>query len=107
MTYGLSPEEKDAIGRKGAESIKRLSRESRDRCANCGGIFPLRLLDCKPERLAGPGRWYERLIPSIRMNKLIEAGIDGEDFNRMECQKCYGPGWVEGVPDFLTLREKS
>jgi hypothetical protein len=59
------------------------------RCANCGTLVPIDLLDAKPTRLAGPGR-----DPRLRLKELSDALFNNEDCDRLECQSCYGPGWV-------------
>jgi hypothetical protein len=58
------------------------------RCANCGSRTPIDLLDAKPPRLAGPGG-----DPILRKKELMDALFNNEDFDRLECQACYGPGW--------------
>jgi hypothetical protein len=55
---------------------------SEDRCAACGAETPIHLLDAKP----GPGIF----TPA----QLSEAADRGDDFSRLECAKCYGPGYV-------------
>lgn len=57
-----------------------------DKCANCGAGMPLSQLDAKPSHLAGPECTAEDLD--------VAADV-GFDFNRLECRKCYGPGWRE------------
>lgn len=58
-------------------------------CAQCGRTFPLHLLDAKPARLAGANNTRERIAAALEQN---------EDFNRLECEGCYGPGFVAGKP---------
>jgi hypothetical protein len=59
------------------------------RCYNCGIPTPFDLLDAKPTRLAGPGG-----DPVARRRELVDALWKNEDFDRLECRLCYGPGWV-------------
>ena len=59
------------------------------RCANCGAVTSIDLLDAKPTRLAGPGG-----NPGLRLKELSDALFNNEDCDRLECQSCYGPGWV-------------
>ena len=78
-------------------------------CDCCGKFFPLHMLDSKPEQLAGPGRWIDRVRPHSRLlnalfgprriELLILAGDIGEDFTRSECRTCYGPGWISGLEE--------
>lgn len=56
-------------------------------CANCGTVKPLYLLDAKPTRLAG--------AKNTDGVALLQAFEDNEDFDRLECQSCYGPGWIQ------------
>ena len=50
-------------------------------CAACGNLTPIRLLDAKPSDLR-PGE------------TLTQAADRGADFDRLECQACYGPEWL-------------
>lgn len=54
-------------------------------CADCGGVFDINHLDAKPQRLRGPHH---------TLDELIEAFDSNEDFDRLECGNCYGPGYV-------------
>ncbi len=67
-----------------------------DACMNCGTAWPFHHLDAKPDHLAGPGSWVERLFPSIRLGRLHSAADRGFDFLRLEGPCCYGPGYVPG-----------
>ena len=101
MIFGLSDVEKEHIGREGAKKLSPYHRDAAPlyTCDCCGDVFPLHLLDSKPERMVGRGSWYERLFPAVRLRRLCDAMWNNDDFDRMECKKCYGPGWVEGVPE--------
>lgn len=57
------------------------------KCACCGAVTPIDLLDGKPPSLAGkPATWDD-----------INAAADrGENFTVLECKKCYGPAWMPG-----------
>ena len=61
---------------------------SEDRCAHCGRQTPFHLLDAKPHRLAGP---------SHTAAEIEDAMWENEDFDRLECKPCYGPGWAPGI----------
>lgn len=52
-----------------------------EHCAECGAETPVEELDAKP----GPGYWAP--------DQLAAAADAGVDFDRMECRKCYGPGY--------------
>jgi hypothetical protein len=54
----------------------------------------LAALDAKPEALAGPGGLLVRLIPGLRLRALVKAADRGDDFERLECRECYGPGYM-------------
>lgn len=66
------------------------------KCDHCGTEWDIDLLDAKPDHLAGPGSWIERLFPKIRIGRLLHAADTGFDFERLECCRCYGPGWLPG-----------
>ncbi|MBC6714767.1 hypothetical protein H9Q09_01025 [Aurantimonas sp. DM33-3] len=70
------------------------------RCANCGHVTHIDNLDAKPERLAGPGNMLERMFPALRRRKIWGAA-DGEDFDRLECRRCYGGGFSEGHSELI------
>ncbi len=55
-------------------------------CHGCGTMTPINELDAKPKRLAGQ--------PTTAA-MVAEAAENGEEFDILECQKCYGPGWVK------------
>lgn len=55
-------------------------------CAQCRQPTPVHLLDAKP----GPGHYT--------LEELSAAADRGEDFDRLECSRCYGPGYVAGEP---------
>ncbi len=59
-----------------------------DTCARCGVEQPVEHLDAKPERLAGRHNTRRQLKKALRR---------GEDFDRLECAGCYGPGFVVGA----------
>ena len=58
-----------------------------DNCARCGVEQPVERLDAKPVRLAGRRNTRRQLKKALRR---------GEDFDRLECATCYGPGFVLG-----------
>ena len=60
------------------------------RCANCGRRFHIDALDSKPSSF--PRRPVEH-----QLARLDEAADRGEDFDRLECADCYGPGY-EATP---------
>jgi hypothetical protein len=72
-------------------------------CANCGTSTHIDLLDAKPARLAGPGH-----DPALRLRELSDALFDNEDCDRLECQVCYGPGWLpaRSIPEALPDRHE-
>jgi hypothetical protein len=70
------------------------------RCANCGVLTPIDLPDAKPSRLAGPSG-----DPSLRRRGLADALLAKDDCDRLECQACYGPGWVTTRRGFLVTAE--
>lgn len=53
-------------------------------CDGCGKLYPLHLLDAKPQSLAGVAATHQALF---------DAASRGEDFDRFECRGCYGPAW--------------
>lgn len=59
------------------------------RCDCCGRPTPVSLLDSKP----GPGHFT--------IAELNQASDEGRPFDRLECEDCYGPGWVASVPACL------
>ena len=73
-------------------------------CANCGASTHIDLLDAKPARLAGPGH-----DPALRLRELSDALFDNEDCDRLECQVCYGPGWLpaRSIPETYRTVMKS
>lgn len=67
-------------------------------CDRCGGWFEVNELDSKPAWLAG---WLVRLVwallpYSIAMRLLDWRASKGDDFDVLECKRCYGPGY-EGL----------
>lgn len=58
-----------------------------DTCAKCGDERPIDQLDAKPVRLAGRRNTWRQLEKALRR---------GEDFDRLECADCYGPGFAMG-----------
>jgi len=58
-----------------------------DNCARCGIERPIEHLDAKPARLAGRRNTRRQLKKAL---------LRGEDFDRLECAACYGPGFVVG-----------
>ena len=99
MTCGLTNEEKIRMGREYADRLL-----EKGVCACCGSKLPLHMLDAKPERFACNGGLIARIFPSFRMRALTNAAISGENFTRLECKECYGPGWVQGVPVLIRPR---
>lgn len=63
-----------------------------DVCAKCGELHDIAALDSKP-KLTLRLRLIKRLHGQLYM--LQYAGDRGYDFNRLECSKCYGPGYEE------------
>lgn len=57
-------------------------------CDNCGAPTPINHLDAKPERLAGRRNTHRQLKKAFARN---------EDFDRLECAACYGPGYQSAV----------
>lgn len=51
------------------------------KCHGCGVPTPLERLDAKPFRGATP-------------EDCRRAADTGADFERLECETCYGPGWL-------------
>lgn len=92
--------EKTRMGQKAADNML-----EKGKCACCGKIVPLHMLDAKPARLAGRGNLFVRMLPRIRLHALNDAACNGEDFDRLECKDCYGAGWVQGVP--VLIRPKT
>lgn len=58
------------------------------RCEECGEFFQLSELDAKPSRLAGKA--------NTSAEALWAAFEANEDFDRLECRECYGPGYSYG-----------
>ena len=58
-----------------------------DHCDQCGVATPIQYLDAKPARLAGRRNTNRQLKKALARN---------DDFDRLECAHCYGPGFVEG-----------
>lgn len=105
MTYGLTPQQTHLMGVNYARKLK--GKPPLYACACCGRYWTIELLDAKPERFAGPGRLIDRIFPKARwIDKLVGPrryrllfDDHGEDFDRLECKRCYGPGWAIGVPE--------
>jgi hypothetical protein len=57
-------------------------------CEECGRVFRLSELDAKPARLAGRANTSAEVLWAA-----FEAN---EDFDRLECRGCYGPGYSDG-----------
>jgi hypothetical protein len=57
-------------------------------CEHCLKPTLIELLDAKPTRLAGRRNTRRQLKKALAR---------GEDFDRLECEACYGPGWMEGA----------
>lgn len=60
------------------------------RCDRCGGLFHIDALDAKPSSLPST-RGFDQL------HRLEVAADAGEDFDRLECAGCYGPGYSTGA----------
>lgn len=57
-------------------------------CEECRTILPLLALDAKPTRLAG----------KRNHGNLLQLALDrNEDCDRLECRRCFGPGFVRGA----------
>lgn len=54
-------------------------------CDKCGKSTPVHLLDAKP----GPGNFTPE-----QLSRLADQGAH---FTRLECESCYGPGFLVGV----------
>lgn len=59
-----------------------------DKCEKCGAETPFHLLDAKPPSLADVQATWDDI------HKALDAG---EDFTVLQCRKCYGPAWEEGL----------
>jgi hypothetical protein len=59
--------------------------EQTAKCDQCGADTPINDLDAKPERLVGRRNTRRQLKKALARN---------EDFTRLECRGCYGPGFV-------------
>lgn len=67
---------------------QRPAGERADACAKCGAAYPIEQLDAKPDRLAGRSNTNRQLKKALHR---------GEDFDRLECEDCYGPGFAVGA----------
>jgi hypothetical protein len=72
-------------------------------CDCCGTPTPLELLDAKPSNLrlyiAQRTTWQRLcdLIVDRRQVRALRLAADGgADFDRFECEACYGPGFAPG-----------
>ncbi len=61
------------------------------RCDSCGARHHLMDLDAKPKRFKG----YKG---ADQLRRLCEAADRGEQFDLLECSKCYGPGYNQDRP---------
>lgn len=59
-------------------------------CDNCGGPFPIDELDGKPTINSKLRRIRAREGQLVMLRRAADLGFD---FNRLECRKCYGPGY--------------
>ena len=60
-------------------------------CDACGERFPLDQLDSKPTINSKLRRTRQR---EGQLMMLHRAAMRGYDFDRLECRKCYGPGFL-------------
>lgn len=60
-------------------------------CDCCGRLFPLGLLDGKPTINSKLRRIRAR---EGQLAMLRRAADKGYDFDRLECRRCYGPGYL-------------
>lgn len=59
-------------------------------CARCGRETPINALDAKPMTL-----WLRIVALFIGQVRMLNYAADhGYDFDRLECSRCYGPGYV-------------
>lgn len=61
-----------------------------DRCAKCQKATPIDQLDAKP---AMTPRLRAIATQQGQLAMLAYAADHGHDFNRLECEACYGPGY--------------
>lgn len=59
-------------------------------CQSCGQPTHIDLLDAKPEST----QFRLDVVDLGQINALRLAGDRGDNFERLECRKCYGPGWL-------------
>ena len=59
------------------------------RCMRCGGEISTHAMDAKPKRFAGPN--------GHTALDLKDADYRGEVFDWLECEGCYGPGFVQVI----------
>lgn len=76
--------------------IEQILEEDEDhcQCARCKKLFHIDDLDSKPQSMARFGwfiRWLLKILPrKVTSNLLYNAASHGEDFDVLECEKCYG-----------------
>jgi hypothetical protein len=54
-----------------------------EKCHGCGTLTPVHLLDAKP-------------FAGATVAQMVKAADTGRKFNRLECESCYGDGYVAG-----------
>lgn len=63
---------------------------SSDRCAACGRPVHIDVLDAKPSSAQFRGE----VQAFGQLEALSRAADRGEEFDRLECEGCYGPGYI-------------
>lgn len=67
------------------------NRYDETRCRKCGREAPIDALDAKPEITP----WFlGRVMRYGQPEALVRAADVGLDFTRLECARCYGPGFA-------------
>lgn len=61
------------------------------RCDCCGKEFPIDDLDSKPTENSRLRRYRQAQGQPVMLRKAADLGFD---FDRLECRKCYGPGYT-------------
>lgn len=63
-------------------------------CDSCGEMTLWSKLDAKPAFLRR--WWFSWMIPArLSLWLMQQAGYMGIEFDHLECEHCYGPGWLE------------
>lgn len=64
--------------------------EDKTACDSCGQMFPIEELDSKPTMNSRLRRTRQK---EGQLAMLYRAAARGYDFDRLECRRCYGPGY--------------